>query len=272
MDDKKNLENVNNYKKTFKTSNPLDYIFKYIELIHNFLNYSKHNINMSDIKLNKYIIIKGIEVLNSIFNIILLYTKNIDLAYYNTQIAYCYYIEFIGQIEDDDNSFLKLSVKDAILFIYRKIIYTIDQDYRSNYRVVDNEAIMLNDIRNATTKYNYILFRILDKYESIIRKTDKNNILESIINSNTKLFNKYITFNKYIIVLEYIGEILDKLFENDADLKTTYIIIEQFIKIYIKHVKKDIINHTNIIRNISNLKNIDSKTNNKIVKAILGTK
>ena len=48
---------------------------------------------------------------------LLLYTKNIDLTISHCNKALYYYIEFIGQIGDENHSYLQLNSKDATLFI-----------------------------------------------------------------------------------------------------------------------------------------------------------
>ena len=79
----------------------------------------------------KYILITGIKNILYIFNFIILYTKNLDLTIYHTQKAILYYIEFIGQIGDDNHSFLKLNTKDATLFIYKKTIFDFSGELNS---------------------------------------------------------------------------------------------------------------------------------------------
>ena len=71
----------------------------------------------------KYVYLKGVESLTYIFNMLIMYTKNLSLTYYHCEKSLFYYIEFIGQIGDDNHSFLQLSSKDAILFIYKKTIF-----------------------------------------------------------------------------------------------------------------------------------------------------
>ena len=46
-------------------------------------------------------------------------------------ILYCkktlrYYIEFMGQLGEDGNTFLQLNSKDAVLFVYTKTIFEIE--------------------------------------------------------------------------------------------------------------------------------------------------
>ena len=76
----------------------------------------------------KFIIQRGLITITNVFNIILFYSKNLDMAYYHSQKAYYFYVEFIGQISEEHNTFLQLSSRDAILFIYKKTIFDIHNE------------------------------------------------------------------------------------------------------------------------------------------------
>ena len=67
-----------------------------------------------------------------VFRLILLYTFNLDAAYYHANRAVDYYIEFIGQIGDNNHS-LKSNSKDASLFVYKKTIFEISTDSRKEH-------------------------------------------------------------------------------------------------------------------------------------------
>ena len=62
-----------------------------------------------------------------------MYTKNLDLTVYHCKKAYLFYVEFIGQIGDDNNSYLQLNSKDATLFVYKKTIFEINNEYRKQF-------------------------------------------------------------------------------------------------------------------------------------------
>ena len=122
------LQNLDNYKSEF--SHPTSEIFsKYVGLINEYLLQCLDSIHLKDIVYYKYIIYKGIETLTHVFKILLLYTKNLNLAYIHSQKALYYYVEFICQIDDDSHSFLQLNSKDAALFVYKKTIFDINTEY-----------------------------------------------------------------------------------------------------------------------------------------------
>ena len=70
----------------------------------------------------KFIVIRGLETITNVFSIILYYTKNIDLTYFQCQKSFYYYIEFIGQISEEQHSFLQLNSRDAITYVYKKTL------------------------------------------------------------------------------------------------------------------------------------------------------
>ena len=63
------------------------------------------NIIVQNEKYLLFVIQRGLETLKHCFKMILMYTKNLDLTLYHCKKAYCYYVEFIGQIGDDNNSY-----------------------------------------------------------------------------------------------------------------------------------------------------------------------
>lgn len=48
--------------------------------------------------------------------------------------AYYFYIEFIEQISDNNVTFLQLSSRDAILFVYKRTIFELNNEYIKNIK------------------------------------------------------------------------------------------------------------------------------------------
>ena len=181
---KYNLQNNENFNDTYDFSQHVICV-KYINLINDYLKQCLDNIQIHNVEYKNYIIKKGIVTMSYIFKFLLIYTKNIDVIIYNCQKSFVYYIEFIGQICDDNNSFLQLSSKDAALFIYKKTIFDINNDYRKNIDFTANNFI--NNIDIFLNIHNNNVFFILDN----------NDFIESIKIINTDL----ITFSNKIIKL-----------------------------------------------------------------------
>ena len=130
---KTTLLKLENYNTSLNISNKL-IIYTYISIISEYLLHISENIVVQDKKYFCFIVKRGLETLRHVFNILLLYTKNLDLTIYHTKKSYLFYVEFIGQIGQDNHSYLKLNSKDAILFVYKKTIFDIHQDIKKkNY-------------------------------------------------------------------------------------------------------------------------------------------
>ena len=111
------LETLDNYLETYDVPES-DIFAKYVNLLSEFTSQAQTSIAISNLEYYKYVVIKGIETITHVFRMLLLYTKNIELSYFNCKKALYYYIEFIGQIGEDNHEFLKLTSKDASLFVY----------------------------------------------------------------------------------------------------------------------------------------------------------
>jgi len=135
-----NLVNKDNYKKNFNNQKTDLYIKNYIIVIRELFDNLSKNIKINNIYYHKYIIIKGIQNITYIYMILSLYTKNIEIVLHHTHKAIIYYVEFIGQIGDTNHSFLQLSSNDASIFLYRKTIYDINNDFRQLYDINDNNS------------------------------------------------------------------------------------------------------------------------------------
>ena len=161
-----NLQNIHNYYDTLEHTNISEIIVKYIGIIQEYLTQICENIYMKNNVYMKYVIKNGIRVISHVFNILLLYTKNLDIVTHHCERSFYYYVEFIGQIGDDNHSFLKLNSKDATLFVYKKTIFDINNEYKKNFHMDDNKdlQIKINCVKNITSLYNYLLDYIIDQH------------------------------------------------------------------------------------------------------------
>lgn len=169
IDVKIKLNNKENYLNDIN----YDIIFdKYISLLIQYTFFINTNEELLKNKNIYFIYEKGLELINNIFCIIILYTKNIDLAYYNVQKSYYFYVEFINQIEQIQLTDLKLTCNDAILFVFKKTIYEIDNDVKKNI-IITNDNIYIN-LKNSIININ----------KKILDLVCINNIFENTQNIN----------------------------------------------------------------------------------------
>ena len=150
------LNNSNNYKKTVNY-HWKEIVDKYLEVIMEYIKYIFENIKIKKTNLSKYIMIRGLDTITHVFRFLLLYTKNLNMTYYNSQKAFYYYVEFIGQISEEEISYLKLNSNDAILYVYKKTIYQVNETCRKNIDVLTKDEKMIFEIFNEyiyVFKYN----------------------------------------------------------------------------------------------------------------------
>ena len=113
-----------------------DVLNKYVSLVCEYYDF----IGEKPIIHNKqfpYLRIRGLDTITHVFFMILFYTKNLELTYYHSQKSFYLYVEFIEQILDVQHSFLHLTPVDASIFVYKKTIYEISQEYRKEYENLD---------------------------------------------------------------------------------------------------------------------------------------
>ncbi len=151
------LSNEHNYFMKIKCPY-LDLCKSYCNLINFYISYSIENMNIKDTD----IFYTGINVVHHIFRIMILYTKNLELSFYNTQQSIYYYVEYISQITDrEDNIFFNLSIKDAVIYVYTRTIFEIRKQYVKKESETDNT--ILSNFKNFS--HNYLtLVNIVSKY------------------------------------------------------------------------------------------------------------
>lgn len=240
------ISSIENYNNTLK-EDYIKVINRYNKLITEYLKHCYDNMLIQNEEYKKYIVYQGISTITHVFKMLLVYTKNIELTYFNCQKAFVYYIEFIGQITEDNHSFLQLNSKDATLFVYKKTIFEINNDVKKNYKSDE-------DTKKILVKTDILI----EIYNEIINKILSNNYLSDII----KIVN--VDFQKILqkIIKSYMEvndiQILKKILNFVINLKEKNLLenLELFIK---KLKKKDNINNINInlqIINHQNEKNI----------------
>lgn len=217
-----NIQNIEGYNINFQ-DNYSTIFSKYMLIISEYLKHALDNIYLQNISYRKYIIKKGVSTITHIFNLLLIYTKNLDMIYFNCQKSFVYYIEFIGQIGEDNHTFLQLNSKDAALFIYKKTIFEINNDCRKDYISDDISDKLVNIVDILITTYNTILFRLIDNLELIdiikvvnveLSKIMQKSIKLYIDSGNTDILNSilsFVTHTKREPILDYLDIFVKKL-------------------------------------------------------------
>jgi len=247
----KSINSIDNYKQSLMETNE-NVMNKYLDIIHEYIMFAISNIHIQKHNYFKYIINKGLETIQYVFLMLLLYTKNLELVHYHCSKAFYYYVEFIGQVGDDNHVFLRLTSKDAILFVYKKTIFEINDSFKRTFQNPDNEEKTKFDTINSMIELtNSLLYSSFDKCiavnspernnlfvdysESVVKILSKisciNNIEVNGIVDSVKLFNDsvspYITdSNTYIQTISYFAKKITKNNIPYEIIKTKKIAIE----------------------------------------------
>lgn len=129
---KYSLTNNDNYN-NFLICNLKEIIDNYIHILLNYILLFHQKININDDNLKYFILKKGISAINHTFLLILYYTKNLEIAFYHSKNSYIFYVEFIEQLNfTSSTDSAKITVNDAITFIYKKNIYCINNSNNNN--------------------------------------------------------------------------------------------------------------------------------------------
>ena len=235
-----NISDIDNYNSNYNYEIYLYIIKAYYDVIVEFLETAKENIMVKDNKFNIFIIKRGIETIQNVFNLLFLYTKNINLTIYHCKKTFYYYVEFIGQIGYNNNSYLQLNSKDAILFVYKKTVFDINNEYKTNFTINETEKKFVEHINNYNIIINNFYFFILkksneenielniQKFNNLIKKIlsekkyniKKNYILKKIIFFQKKIHKRSISINKYITIMElFIKKIKKKNIDDKQIIK-----------------------------------------------------
>tara|TARA_Y100000992_G_scaffold209931_2_gene144035 strand:+ start:35949 stop:36662 length:714 start_codon:yes stop_codon:yes gene_type:complete len=221
-------------------NNNLDIILKkYLLLVKNYSIFFLNSIKKTDDNLYISLYIKGINIIDNVFNISLNTLNTLNDVYNNTEKAYVYFIEFLNQINlnfinnKEENNF-DFTIKDAIIFAYKKTILQneikiMEQknrinndkyfDYIKNIKIVNNFYILYLDYyikKKIFSENNY-----LEKFKNIFSNLEKRiNFLYNNNISLEKLHNFIKTINNLTSYHEFDkkNENLDKFFDNNLNL------------------------------------------------------
>ena len=198
-------------------SNINDVISKYNNLLINYNKFFFNNIiSYKNNNLSKNIYIKGINLIENVFNISFLYLDNLGDIYNLCEKSYIYFIEFINQINISNNieNNIDLTIKDAIIFCYKKTILNFENNVINKNNNIN--CIILNKITNyinITNKLNIIysieLHNIDNTNNTNINNNDNNNNEEE---NNNKLLNI-----KLLAISKKITNIIKKINNNNLD-------------------------------------------------------
>ena len=230
------LHNIENFKKELE-SDINAVIEKISELFIEYYKFITENIKLKKSKFYQFIIIRGLDTIISIFNFIILYSKNLDLAYFHCQRAYYFYVEFVGQISEDEKTFLQLSSRDAITYVYKKTIFEINNEIKkNNENISDYTRLKIDVINEYIQLYKTILLKLINNnIDNNVDNNEKINIIQTVFKKINSLNNK-----SKIKLFSYILEKLYYEIENvDYFLDICNILSKKIVK------NNDLLNNCN---------------------------
>ena len=260
---KTNIFEVKNYNKTLTISNDI-ILSKFCELINEYLFHITENIIIQNRQYYIFILLRGLSTIKHIFNTMLLYTKNLDLTIYHTKKAYLFYVEFIGQIGEENNSYLQLNSKDATLFVYKKTIFEINNEYRKQFILNKDEkerfklfdifsklvvemfeTVIYNENFKGETRMSYMMYiqKMTNKAVNKIIIMDKN-VKDKIDICEKYLYYKNLLQNKCINIDECLFFNLSNLFLKKIQNNRDTSINDINKKMYHKNCNEKIVNET----------------------------
>ena len=237
------IQNKENYKLILQ-SNSVEIVDKYSKLVIEYLLFIIENIGSKNATYNKFIITRGINTITNVFTTLLYYSNNLDMAYYHSQKSFYFYVEFIGQISEDQHSFLQLSSRDASIFVYKKTIFEIPLDIKNPQN--QEEEQNKNQIMDLFDQYKIIIFTFFQKTINKLNFNDtienKKQYLVENINLSEKIIDLLIgqnnspnsqDLNNIIYLINQINTI-DQTHQLSIDNKEYYKLLENLLKKYTK--------------------------------------
>ena len=175
-------------------------IINYTTLLNYYVIYSIENIKSKNINIFN----KGFSLIANVFITILMYTKSLNTTIHHTQKAILYYIEYITQITDkDENMFFNLTLKDAIVYVYTKTIYDINENVRSKH--------IMTKYENRNFK---VMHEIIENYNNLILFVSKIELFNKLDIPEKKdiLLNIHLLYNEHIC--KYYNNIYSSIIDN----------------------------------------------------------
>jgi hypothetical protein len=231
------LYNTSNYKAVIKNS-VSEILTKFVEVIIEYMMFISEKIMMKNKPYYRFIFERGIETIIHVFSVIFYYTKNLELTFYHTQKAYYFYIEFIEQISNDNVTFLQLSSRDAILFVYKKTIFDLNNEYRKGIQEpTSEEKNILATVDTYTHIYKSIVLFIINhtdfKYEN---KNEYINTSSNAIEFISETLNKNKIKSNHIECVYLFITLLD---DKKLEMLDFFRLLDEFIKKIISKKKFD---------------------------------
>lgn len=185
---------------------------KYLGSVAEFVEQAETSLPISNVEYFRYVVLKGIETLTHVFRMLILYTRNVDLTFFNSKKALYYFIEFIGQIGEDHHDFLSLTSTDATMFVYKKTVFSLETSMRKEFKEKDDEKVVIDNVFLLTELTLKALTQLLNGGE-ITKNDDLGKAFEKLRNYGLCLANLSIdrTPELFNIKLSLMQDFVDQM-------------------------------------------------------------
>jgi hypothetical protein len=166
------------------------------------VKYYKYINNKNDFKNNnhsRFLIERGLDTIINVFKIVLLHTRNFNASYFYSEKAVYLYVEFIEQITKDEHKYLKLSSRDAMLYVYKKSIYELNT--QKNIKTTNESLVKIKLINDYIDLFMLLTTKLIEHDFSNLEQMDTIRKICLIIN---KFSNKEQYFQIYTKIIEKI--------------------------------------------------------------------
>ena len=146
------------------------------------------------------------------------------MVYFHCQKAFYFYVEFVGQISEDEKMFLQLTSRDATTYVYKKTIFEINSDLKKNNEYVSDYTRLKLDIINAYIDlYKTLLFKIINDDFTNIKNLENIELIYKKLNGLTNKTN-----------LKHLNEIIELLYyrieNSEYFFDVCVLLVKKFIK------------------------------------------
>jgi len=174
-------------------------ITKYILLIKEFFDLVNQSETIKNLNQPSITIDIGINVMNRVFEYVIMKVGSINIAYYYSQKSYYYYLEYMEQINNTD-ILNNLNHIDAVLFIYKKTIFDINNDSDNN-----ESTESVNSIQNIMSLNDEL---VNDFGKPLLQEFKK---ISTFIKTVFHFDNTNISFEQHYQLCNFLNRYLQKL-------------------------------------------------------------
>lgn len=228
------LNNINNFRNKLEINvSEINQI--YSKLLIDYFKFITDNFKNKKTSLTRFIIMRGLDTITNVFLNILYYTKNLELTLFHCQKSFYFYVEFVGQICEDDKMFLQLTSRDASTYVYKKTIFEINNETKKKINSpCEDTNLKLKHINIFVNLCKIHLQKTIN--DSKIEDFNKN--IEKVVLIYNKLNINYIANYDKIDVdnLETIEYLMHKLYHDISDINKYYDINILILKKLIKNI------------------------------------